>query len=66
MGFFAALQMIYNILQTVRQIFDFVQENKNEKWFQDSAATFTKLKEAKTADERKKMAQDLANLLSRT
>ena len=58
-----AIKSIASIISTVKEIFKFIEDNKTEKWFQDSAEVFGKLKEAKTTDERKALAKDLRNLL---
>ncbi len=61
-GILAALSIIKDIIDGVKAVSSFIQENKREAWFQESAKVFSTLREAKTTDERKKIAQDLAAL----
>lgn len=58
------IQSLASIVQAVRDIFSFVQANKNEVWFQDSAKFFSDLRGAKTDDERKALAKRLRDIIS--
>lgn len=59
---FAAIRMLYELFMGAKALMNFVEANKNEKWFQDSAVTIAKLKAAKTEDEYKQVAKDLRDL----
>lgn len=61
----AALKLIYEIVQGAKLLAAFIQENKKEQWFQDSAATWARVKEAKTNEEKKAVVRDIATLWSR-
>ncbi len=61
---FAALGLIKEILDLARSIVSFIQENKQEQWFKDSAAAFGNFQQ-KTPEERKKLAKDISDLLGR-
>lgn len=61
-GILAALSLIKDIVDGIKAVSSFISENKKEAWFQESAKVFVELRGAKTTDERKKIAQDLANL----
>ena len=41
-----------------------IKENQDEKWFQQSAATFSELASAKNSEERKNAAKKIASLYS--
>lgn len=51
-GIKEVLVLINNIVGGAKAVAQFVQDNKDEKWFQDSAVAYEKLREAKTKDER--------------
>lgn len=59
-GILAALSLIKEIIDGIKGIAKFIEDNRNEKWFQDSAQIFIQLRGAKNDDERKKILQDLA------
>lgn len=46
----------------VKSLIAFVEANKDEKWFKDSASVMTQIKAAQTEDEYKKVAKDLRDL----
>ena len=57
-----ALQAVKEIIDAGRDIIRFIEENKTERWFQDSAAAFKDFRQ-KTPDERKKLAKDIHKLI---
>lgn len=59
----AALGAIRSILAAAKSIIAFVEENKNERWFQQASETFSRLREAKTSEERKRLAKDISRLI---
>lgn len=58
---FSAIKEIFGVIQNV---ISFIDENKDEKWFQESAAVFSKLQAAKTSEERREVAKNIRDLLS--
>jgi len=63
-GFFTLLTLIKEILDIARGLQKTYEQVKNEAWFQESAATFKKISEAKTPDEKKRAVAMLAKLYS--
>lgn len=61
-GILAALSLIKDIVDGVKAVSSFIQENKREAWFQESSKVFIELRGAKTPDERKAIAKSLADL----
>lgn len=61
-GILAALSIVKDIIDGIKAVSSFISENKKEAWFQESSKVFVELRNAKTPDERKKIAVDLANL----
>lgn len=61
--FFAGLKLLWEIVQAAKSIAGFIESNKNELWFQESAQVFQKMKEAKTNEEKKDIVRNLAHLL---
>jgi hypothetical protein len=59
----AALGALKSILDGLRAIMRFVEENRQEAWFQESSKVFQRIRDAKTPEERKAVASDLAKLL---
>ena len=62
---FGALKAIKSIIEAVRGIFAFIEANKTEQWFQDSAKVFSKIQKLDNDDDRKKAAKDMRELISR-
>ncbi len=60
----AAIQLIYEIVTGIKGILAFIEQNKNEAWFQDSAKAFNDFKQ-KSPEERAKLAADISSLLKR-
>ena len=58
-----AIAGIKDIIDSVRGIFDFIEANKNEKWFQQSAEVFATLQKAKTSEEKREAAKKIRDLL---
>lgn len=56
------IKMLYEILMGLQSLIKFVEANKNEAWFQNSSAAFTKIREAKSEEEYKQAAKDLRDL----
>lgn len=61
----ASIKLFMELLSQARALYSFYKANQNEKWFQDSIATFKALNEAKSVDEKKKAISNLADLWSR-
>lgn len=60
----SALATIKDILSLARALANFVEQNKNEAWFQDATKTFKDFTQ-KTPEERREMARNLRDLLGR-
>jgi len=59
-----AIAAIKDIMDVVKSILGFIDANKDEKWFQQSAQVFAKLQEAKTSEEKREAAKNIRDLLS--
>lgn len=59
----SAISAVWEILKLARSILDFIEANKNEQWFQDSAKVFTELNKAKTPEERRNAAKNIRDLM---
>lgn len=62
---------VLSVLTLIKQVLDgamalqkMIKENREEKWFQQSAETFVQLSSAKNSEERKNAARNLAKLYS--
>ena len=64
-GIIEVIKLINKILDNAAFIAKFVKDNKNEQWFQDSAAAFSSLRNAKTDEEKKDVAKRLRDIVSR-
>lgn len=64
-GFFAAVQLLWELLKGAKELAGWVEKNRNEKWFQDSAQTFSEWRDAKSPEQKKKAAENLRDLIRR-
>jgi hypothetical protein len=62
-GLLAAFQVLKELIDGAKWLAQWVNENKDEKWFQESAALFSDLRKAKTPDEKKLAAERLRDLI---
>jgi len=60
----AALATIKEILGLVNTLRKFVEENKNEKWWQEFSVVRTNLVKAESPEERRKVISDYARSLA--
>lgn len=63
-GILALFQLLKELVDGVKWLAQFIQDNKNEKWFQDSAQLFSELRKAQTPEEKKDAAKKLRDLLA--
>ena len=61
-GIFSAIKAVFDAASAITR---FIDANKTETWFQNSADILNKIKEAKTDEERKALAHDLRDLIRR-
>lgn len=61
-GILSALSLLKSLVDGAKALFGMIEANKNEAWFQESSKVFTKLREAKTDEDRKKVGRELADL----
>ena len=64
MNILAILKMLYEIINTVKGILNFIEQNKNEEWFKDSQKVFNDFKQ-KTPEERLALARGISDLIKR-
>jgi len=64
-SFLAAIKLILEIINGAKALLAYINQSKDDQWFKDSSETFKKLQEAKTPDERKAVAADIAKLFGR-
>lgn len=62
-GLLAAIQLVKELVDGAKWLANWVNENKTEKWFQESAVLFSDLRKAQTPDEKKLAAERLRALL---
>lgn len=62
-GFLEGLKTIASIVEGVQALLKFIQTNKDEAWFKESAQIFTELKNAKTEDQRKDLARRMRDAI---
>lgn len=62
-GVLAGIQLLWEIVKGAKELAGFIERNKDEKWFQDSAATFRGWRSAKTPEEKNRALEDLRALL---
>lgn len=60
-----ALELLKEVVSGAKAFAAWIEANKNEKWFQDSAATFSEWRKAKTPEEKKRAAEELRDLIRR-
>ena len=63
-GILATIKAIFDLIQMARSFSKMVEENKNEKWWQDFSAAMKKMNEANTPEERKNAISDYARSLA--
>lgn len=61
----AIVNLIVEMIKGAKSLLAYMEQSKDDQWFKDSTETFRKLKEAKTPDERKAVAADIAKLMGR-
>jgi len=61
----SAINLLWEIVKTVKDIAQTIERNKNEKWFQDVAKVFGRWNDAKTTEDKKKLVRDYADLWRR-
>jgi len=62
-GLLAIVQLVLEIVKSAKWLAEFVKENKEEAWFQQSAQLFSDLRKATTPDEKKLAASRIRDLL---
>ena len=62
-GFIEAVVALRDIVNTAKAIIAFIEANKEEQWFKDSAKAFRVLQEAKTPEDRRDAAKRMRDLL---
>lgn len=61
----AAIQLVTEAVSAGKALIQFVQDSRNEAWFQDSLRVGKQIREAKTDEEKKAAAVEYAKLLGR-
>lgn len=61
-GILTAIQLLRELVDGVRSLAAYIEKSKTEKWFQESATVFARMREAETEDERRQVASDLARV----
>lgn len=64
-GFLTAIQLLKDLVDSLKTLAQYVDKAKTEKWFQESAQVFARMREAQSEDERRQVASDLARLWSK-
>ena len=57
------VNLVLEIIRGAKALADWVEANKTEAWFQQSAESFKKLREAKTPEEKRNVAKELRDLI---
>lgn len=65
MQVFALIQTIYKIIKGLLSLAKFIQDNKDEIWFQDCHRTIVAIGDAKNDDQRKVVAANLRDIINR-
>lgn len=55
-----AFKLIKELVDMAKALSSFIQANKDEAWFKNSADVFQRLRDAKTPEEHKAVGKDLA------
>lgn len=58
----SAIKMLYELVMGVKSLIAFVEANKTEAWFQESAKAMTQIRAAKSEQEYKDAAKALRDL----
>lgn len=58
-----AIRAVSEIVKMAQSIMAFIKENKDEKWFQDSAELFNKLSKPTSVEEKRDAARRLRDLI---
>lgn len=61
---FAAVKMVLSILSIAKELKDFIEANRTEAWFKESAEAFKGLRAAQTPEEKKDAAKRLRDLIA--
>jgi signal transduction histidine kinase len=61
-AFFSGLTAIVELLKMLRDLFSLWQKARAEGWMEDVVVVLDRVKEAKTDEERKRLARELARL----
>lgn len=61
-GILTAVQLLKELVDGIKSLAAYIDKAKEDKWFQESAVVFSKLREAQTEEDRKNAAKDLARL----
>lgn len=59
-AFLGYIKLIYEILMLAKSLASFVQDNKDEAWWQEFERVGRRLRDAKTPEERRQVGRDLA------
>lgn len=62
-GLLAAIQLVKELVDGAKWLAGWVEANKQEAWFQESARLFSDLRKAQTPDEKKLAAERLRDLI---
>ena len=60
----AALKLLNELVANGKELVKFIEDNKNERWFQDAATAFKEFTQ-KTPEERRALARDIRDLVNR-
>ena len=60
----AAFQLLTQIVEGIKFIAKFIQDNRTEAWFQESAKLFTDLRAADTEEKKRNAARRLRDLIN--
>lgn len=61
----AAIKLLWEIICAAKELAAFIEKNKEEKWFQDSAALFGRWKDAKTPEQKKDLVRGIGDVWGR-
>ncbi len=64
-GILTAIQLLKELVDGVKSLAAYMEASRTEAWFQESAAVFSRMREAKTEDERRQVISDLGRVWSK-
>lgn len=66
-GVLAGIQLLWEIVKGAKDLVKFIEDNRNEKWFQDSSEVFSSWRKAinGTPEEKKRAVENLRDLFGR-